>query len=150
MRGPTLRGWRRRRGPTGAASGGVGRLDRGPVQRAVTAKRARYQMVTVLACRGTLEAPRNVRAQFEHHTADRSRGAARPLRTKDSLMAKALLGHVGFSADVRLVDEVRRLRTLVARLEAELAQVRAVNDVLAASVTVEDDLSTLSLSEAHV
>lgn len=65
-------------------------------------------------------------------------------------MAKALLGHVGFSADLRLVDEVRRLRTLVASLEAELAQVRAVNDVLAASVTVEDDLSTLSLSEAHV
>ncbi len=65
-------------------------------------------------------------------------------------MAKALLGHVSSSVDVRLVDEVRRLRGLVARLEAELAQARAVNDVLAASVTVEDDLSTLSLDEAHV
>ena len=65
-------------------------------------------------------------------------------------MAKALLGHVSSSVDVRLVDEVRRLRGLVARLEAELAQARAVNDVLAAAVTVEDDLSTLNLDEAHV
>lgn len=65
-------------------------------------------------------------------------------------MAKALLGHVSTAVDVRLVDEVRRLRTQVAQLQAELAQARAVNDVLAASVTVEDDLSTLSLDEARV
>ncbi len=65
-------------------------------------------------------------------------------------MAKALLGHVSSHVDVRLVDEVRRLRGQVARLEAELAQARAVNDVLAAAVTVEDDLSTLHLDEAHV
>lgn len=65
-------------------------------------------------------------------------------------MAKALLGHVGVRADARLADEVRHLRARVARLEAELAQARAVNDVLAASVTVEDDLSTLSLTDARV
>ena len=65
-------------------------------------------------------------------------------------MAKALLGHVGIMADPRLIDEVRSLRGKVARLEAELARVRAANDALAASVTVEDDVSTLSLSQASV
>ena len=61
-------------------------------------------------------------------------------------MAKALLGHVGLGADVRLVDEVRRLRGRVAALESELAHMHAVNDALAASVPVEDDLSTLTES----
>ena len=65
-------------------------------------------------------------------------------------MAKALLGHVGSRADVVLVDEIRRLRALVTKLEVDLAQARAVNDVLAAAVTVEDDLSTLSLSDIRV
>jgi uncharacterized small protein (DUF1192 family) len=37
-------------------------------------------------------------------------------------MAKALFGHVGGS-DLRLVDEVRRLRNRVRALEAELARV---------------------------
>ena len=64
-------------------------------------------------------------------------------------MAKALLGHVG-GTDLRLVDEVRRLRGRISELEAELARARAVNDALAAAVPVEDDLSTLSLSEAAV
>jgi hypothetical protein len=59
-------------------------------------------------------------------------------------MAKALFGHVGVGADLRLADEVRRLRGRIAELEAELAHVRAVNDALAAAVTVEDDLSTLT------
>jgi hypothetical protein len=65
-------------------------------------------------------------------------------------MAKALLGHVGMGSDLRLVDEVRRLRGRIAELEAELARARAVNDVLAAAVPVEDDLSTLSLSDATI
>ena len=65
-------------------------------------------------------------------------------------MAKALLGHVGVRADITLVNEIRRLRTQVAQLEGELAKARAVNDALAAAVTVEDDLSTLSLSDIRV
>jgi len=60
-------------------------------------------------------------------------------------MAKALFGHVGAGADLRLADEVRRLRGRISELEAELARVRAANDVLAASLTVEDDLSTLTV-----
>jgi hypothetical protein len=63
-------------------------------------------------------------------------------------MAKALLGHVGVGPDLRLLDEVRRLRGLEIADPAALAQAHAVNDALAASVTVEDDLSTLALSEA--
>ena len=61
-------------------------------------------------------------------------------------MAKALLGHVG-GADLRLVDEVRRLRTRVRDLEAELARVSAANDALVASVRVEDDIRLLTLDD---
>jgi hypothetical protein len=60
-------------------------------------------------------------------------------------MAKALFGHVGVGTDLRLADEVRRLRSRISELEAELARVRSANDVLAASLTVEDDLSTLAV-----
>ena len=63
-------------------------------------------------------------------------------------MAKALLGHVGVGIDRQLADEVRRLRGRIAELEAELARVRAVNDALASSLTVEDDLSTLAVDAA--
>ena len=62
-------------------------------------------------------------------------------------MAKALLGHVG-GTDLRLVDEVRRLRTRVRDLEAELARVSAANDALVASVHVEDDIRLLTLDES--
>ena len=61
-------------------------------------------------------------------------------------MAKALFGHVG-GADLRLVDEVRRLRGRVGALEAELARVTAANDALVASVHVEDDIRLLTLDE---
>ena len=64
-------------------------------------------------------------------------------------MAKALLGHVGNNADLRLVAEVGRLRSRVSELEGELARMRAVNDALAASVTVDDDLRMLTLTEEH-
>ena len=60
-------------------------------------------------------------------------------------MAKALLGHVGVGIDRQLADEVRRLRGRIAELEAELARVRAANDALASTLTVEDDLSTLTV-----
>jgi hypothetical protein len=61
-------------------------------------------------------------------------------------MAKALLGHVGLSPDVRLVQEVRRLQLRVKELEAELAEVRA-GHVLEAPVA--DDLSTLDREPAY-
>jgi len=64
-------------------------------------------------------------------------------------MAKALFGHVG-GADLRLVDEVRRLRGRVRALEAELARVTAANDALVASVHVEDDIRLLTLDEQPV
>jgi nucleoside-triphosphatase THEP1 len=63
-------------------------------------------------------------------------------------MAKALFGHVG-GADLRLVDEVRHLRTRVRELEAELSRVRAANDALVASVHVEDDIRLLTLDDEH-
>ncbi|HVM27585.1 MAG TPA: hypothetical protein VM433_07925 [Mycobacteriales bacterium] len=64
-------------------------------------------------------------------------------------MAKALLGHVGVSTDLRLAAEVRRLRGRVAELEAELARAREVHEALLHSVSqtewVDDDLSLLTL-----
>src|SRR5215472_14897536 len=48
-------------------------------------------------------------------------------------MAKALLGHVG-GPDPRMVSEMRRLQARVRDLEAELARLQEVNDVLAAGV----------------
>ena len=60
-------------------------------------------------------------------------------------MAKALFGHVGVGPDLRLADEVRRLRGRVSELEAELARAHAANDSFVASVTVDDDLRLLTL-----
>ncbi len=62
-------------------------------------------------------------------------------------MAKALLGHVGISTDVRLAAEVRRLRTRVLQLEDELGRVKAANEALVATVHVEDDVRALTHSE---
>lgn len=59
-------------------------------------------------------------------------------------MAKALLGHVGTSADSRLAAECHRLRARVADLEAELLRVKAANDALVATVTVDDDIRVLT------
>ena len=61
-------------------------------------------------------------------------------------MAKALFGHVG-GPDLRLVDEVRRLRSRVQELETELARVTATNDALMATVHVEDDIRLLTLDD---
>jgi len=61
-------------------------------------------------------------------------------------MAKALFGHVS-GADLRLVDEVRRLRGRVRELEAELSRVTAANDALVASVHVEDDIRLLTFDD---
>ena len=62
-------------------------------------------------------------------------------------MAKALFGHVGVGSDLRLVEEVRRLRHRVTDLEAELTRLRATNDALMASVTVDDDLRMLTFED---
>lgn len=62
-------------------------------------------------------------------------------------MAKALFGHVGFGVDLRLLDEVQRLRRRVSELEAELARSNAARDALVASVTVDDDLSLLTFDD---
>ena len=62
-------------------------------------------------------------------------------------MAKALFGHVGVSTDLRLVDEVRRLRARVCELEAELSRLQAAHDGFVASVTVDDDIRMLTEDE---
>jgi hypothetical protein len=68
-------------------------------------------------------------------------------------MAKALLGHVGVGTDLRLAAEVRRLRSRVAELEAELARTREAHESLLASVSpsqwVEDDLRLLTLPDGE-
>ena len=63
-------------------------------------------------------------------------------------MAKALFGHVGVGTDLRLVDEVRRLRGRVVELEAELSRLRSTNDALMASVVVDDDIRMLTLEDS--
>jgi hypothetical protein len=55
-------------------------------------------------------------------------------------MAKALLGHVGVSPDLRVVEENRRLRRRVEELEVEVGRLRGINEALAARVSVSDDL----------
>ena len=62
-------------------------------------------------------------------------------------MAKALFGHVGAAKDVRLVDEVCRLRSRVRDLEAELLRLQSAHDALMASVTVDDDIRMLTLDQ---
>ena len=63
-------------------------------------------------------------------------------------MAKALFGHVGNGTDLRLVDEVRRLRARVTDLESQLGRLQSVHDELLASVTVDDDIRMLTLDDA--
>lgn len=55
-------------------------------------------------------------------------------------MAKALFGHVGTTADLRLVSDNRRLVQRVAELEAEVLRLRELNADLAAAVEVSDGL----------
>ncbi len=63
-------------------------------------------------------------------------------------MAKALFGHVGNGADVRMRDEVQRLRSKVQALEFEVARLRADNDrLLAGMAASEADLHRLTIEE---
>ncbi|MFL6240918.1 MAG: hypothetical protein ACJ735_15655 [Actinomycetes bacterium] len=63
-------------------------------------------------------------------------------------MAKALFGHVGIAPDLRTAAELRRLRQQVRDLEAEVLRLRAANESLAASATVDDELISLAVQEA--
>ena len=65
-------------------------------------------------------------------------------------MAKALFGHVGIGTDLRLVDEVRRLRARVTDLETQLVRLQSAHDELVASVTVDDDIRMLTLDDEPV
>ncbi|MGF7238788.1 MAG: hypothetical protein ACQSGP_28095 [Frankia sp.] len=63
-------------------------------------------------------------------------------------MAKALFGHVGVGTDQRLSTEVRRLRTRVAELEAELVRVQSVNEALVERVDVSNELRAFDVEPA--
>jgi hypothetical protein len=63
-------------------------------------------------------------------------------------MAKALFGHVGSGNDLRLSYEVRRLRSRVAELEAELSRARAINEALVGGVDVPEELRALDVEPA--
>lgn len=58
-------------------------------------------------------------------------------------MAKALFGHVAISPDVRLLEEVGRLRRRVRELEQELSATRAEQYRLSASSVEDSDLIRL-------
>lgn len=67
-------------------------------------------------------------------------------------MAKALFGHVGLGTDQRLAAEVRRLRSRVTELEAELARTRQAHEALLSSASdkwVDDDLRLLTLPDSE-
>ena len=64
-------------------------------------------------------------------------------------MAKALFGHVGVGTDLRLAEEVRRLRARVEELEVQLARTREAHEALLGSVHVDDDLSLLRLPDSE-
>jgi len=49
-------------------------------------------------------------------------------------MAKALMGHVGFAPDTRIVAELQRLRDKVRRLQADNESLYAANAALAEQV----------------
>jgi hypothetical protein len=62
-------------------------------------------------------------------------------------MAKALLGHVGTSVDMRMVAEMKRLRDRVRDLESEVVRLRAENAELTNSVRMDDEMLTLSVRD---
>ena len=67
-------------------------------------------------------------------------------------MAKALLGYVG-GPDLRLVDEVTRLRHLVAELERQIVRLEAERDSLAATCAAhrarDEDVLALALADVR-
>jgi hypothetical protein len=69
-------------------------------------------------------------------------------------MAKALLGHVGNGLDLRVANEMKRLRDRVRdleneviRLRAENAELRSMNSELTSLARVDEDLLRLTVAE---
>ncbi|ABK53343.1 hypothetical protein Acel_1571 [Acidothermus cellulolyticus 11B] len=63
-------------------------------------------------------------------------------------MAKALLGHLG-GPDPRLLSEMRRLQQRIRDLEEECLRLQAANEELAALRAKDDEIVTISVSEAE-
>ena len=62
----------------------------------------------------------------------------RPQSHPGGPMAKALFGHVGTNADLRLLADLRRAHRRIAELEDELARTRATNEALVGNLRVQD------------
>jgi hypothetical protein len=62
-------------------------------------------------------------------------------------MAKALLGHVGSGLDVRMVNELRRMRDRVRELEGEVARLEAANTTLTSGLLDQSDMFSLSVDD---
>jgi hypothetical protein len=69
-------------------------------------------------------------------------------------MAKALLGHVGSGLDLRMANEMKRLRdrvrdleTEVIRLRAENTELRATNTELSSLARVDEEMLRLTATE---
>jgi hypothetical protein len=73
-----------------------------------------------------------------------------PPVTKDTIMAKALIGYLSTDTDPRVVAQLtaenRRLRQHVADLEALVLRLHAENDALAAAAVQDSPLLTLDES----
>ncbi len=57
-------------------------------------------------------------------------------------MAKALMGHIGFAPDSRIIAELRRLQEQVRRLEADNDRLRSDNARLVRELTVDHDMTS--------
>lgn len=62
-------------------------------------------------------------------------------------MAKALLGHVGHDLDLRLVNELRRMKERVRELEHEVERLEAANSALARGLIVDGEMLTLAVPD---
>ncbi|HVV76196.1 MAG TPA: hypothetical protein VHC43_09185 [Mycobacteriales bacterium] len=62
-------------------------------------------------------------------------------------MAKALLGHVGNGLDLRVADQMKRLRDRVRDLENEVIRLRAENAELTTLARVDEEMLRLTVAE---
>lgn len=63
-------------------------------------------------------------------------------------MAKALLGHVGNGLDLRIANEMKRLRDRVRDLENEVIRLRAENSELTSLARVDEEMLRLSVAQS--